>query len=458
MEHSHWVGALLLAVLAPGAVAAQFLPAPAGDFTAVCREHKGARKLDHSQYSAFDLRIEQASGAPIPADVEVTVTLDPFPKIEGKRLPMRKLDPAHWVPAEGVFRVCIEQVEAAHNPVEFTGLWTIEVQADRFQRGRIGPVELSEKERWISSHRTLRTTLVRDPKKWEASFACTSAKTEEAGLATLAKTLHGQVYLMEPRTFGATHYSALTSLAELKFSEVKKQDPKDEKSNRDNLDHALAALLNIYHALTKTASCGKPEDWFSYVDEVHVINGERFIARAKTTTNAKGEDVFDLVQRHAEEYTGFACNTSVGADSLLHKFADPGSIYWDKSTQSLSKKPETASIKTPLCEGNIQVTAARFGPKEGKHEILLDFDIDEHMALLLHFADWGKHAVTHGTDAFEMAELLTLRDRNLGLKADLGFSLIPYQSGRTLRLRGETCGQQSTSATDSRGASNVPRP
>jgi len=361
----------------------------------------------------LDVVLADASGAPLPVETGVRIGLMAFPQTQS-RPEIRDHGKASRI-ANGVYRICIPKGEG----VALKATWVITISADRFRDGSIGPTAIdADGERLMqASKRPIAMTLIRDPKQWDARFRCSADFGDNAYFSRLESTFAGDVYLAQ-HGFWKKPFVNLGSLAGSSFSDVKPKD--DVKLDRDAINRARAALLNIYHALTTNASCGggpaADRDWFSFVKEIHVIDGERFIGKAKTKEEAGGEDVFELVQRQGEQFQGFACNTSVAAPPLLHRFQDPRSAHWGNARA----RWESASVKTPLCQGNVEVTVARF---EG--ETLLDFDIDEHFAVLLHLADVGKHLATRGTDAYEMAEMLALRDRNLGRLFDPGFSLTP---------------------------------
>jgi hypothetical protein len=382
---------------------------------------------DKTDYS-LDVVLYQASGKPIPAGTKVRITLDAFPRNAQPRPEIRDGGRARPAAPEGTYEVCIPEgkgVSINGKGAMLNISWAIGISADGFRSAAIGPAALTEEGRHIqaASRRPIQTTLIRDSRRWEASFRCSDSFRDSAQFAALERTLSGDVYLKQ-HGFLRKPFVNLGSLDGPRFSDVRPKD--DVKVDRDTLNRARAALLNIYHSLTSPASCGggpgADRDWFWFVKEIHVIDGERFLAKAKTAEEAAGQDVFEAIQRQGEQFQGFACNTSVAADSILHRFEDPRSAHWDKAQHKIQGEWQSSSIKTPLCQGNIQVTAARFAD-----ETLLDFDIDEHFDILLHFADLGKHLATHGTDAYEMAEMLALRDRNLGYSYDFGFSLVPRQ-------------------------------
>lgn len=299
----------------------------------------------------------------------------------------------------------------------------------------IGTIRLKEttKEIAAADGESLSTVLVRKPEHWRAQFQCSRDLFKQPGFEALGALLAqpGDVYLRKKARLGIK-WQNLGPLSDANFS-----DPASEPD--DTLDRARAALLNIYHSLTADSEdrCigGTQGNWFKYVTAIHVLYEERVIARVEPA-------MYDRVLQQAKQYPEFACNLSFAAPATLHHFEDPRSTYWDG--RKMPNPIEATSIKTPICQGNVQVTVGKFKTEGKETEVLADFDIDEHLAFLLHSADVAQHAFTgRGTNAYEMSEMLAILHHNLEIEAGypatpvmLGYSLVPNTEKTNSQLPG----------------------
>jgi hypothetical protein len=389
------------------------------------------RALPSAGYFDMEIRLETSSGQPLDGHPHVRV----LSALDRNELEIKE-DPKQSRP--GTYTV---RVDAAREGGRSTDLsdryWQIQIAEDNYVTVYKGPMRLHlDKENMKIVPETsgdatggfITATLIRNPQKWRAKFSCDPLEGNEFDELKKVLDKSGQMYLR--RDGWRTKWARIDSLVGRSFSSPTgfEDDPE--------LDRARAALLNIYHVLNSTdgeaCSAGPMVNWFRYVDKIHVINEERFIG---VTT----EEMFNRVLQQTKQFPIFACNISFSAPSTLHKFEDRQSRYWKDGKVPLR---EVVSIKTPICQGNIQITVAKVwdGTKEQTPEFLVDFDIDDHLAFLLHSADVAKHWATgSATNAYEMGEMLTILDRNRQLIADgpwspphFGYDLVvakqPYRS------------------------------
>jgi hypothetical protein len=392
-----------------------------------------------SARSSFDddleLKVNIVSTDGVPLDPNSAVTINVIRAFDGKRLQMHG-SPTSLPEHPETFVAHIGKATADDdNAVQVTDkYWQIEVSEPRYVTTYIGPIRLKETTNAIvaSDGDMIGTVIVRDPAYWRANFQCSLDLFKKPDFKVLGALLAkpGDVYLRKKSFFG-TKWTNLGNLADSNFS-----DPVSEPD--DTLDRARAALLNIYHSLMTDSEdrCvgGAQGDWFQYVTAIHVLDEERVITRVDP-------EMYDRVVAQAKQYPQFACNLSFSAPATLHHFEDPRSTFWDG--KKMPNPVEVTSIKTPICQGNVQITVGRFRSEGKVSEVLADFDIDEHLAFLLHSGDVARHAATgRGTNAYEMREMLAVLHRNLEIQAGhpiipvmLGYSLVSKTEKRTASCR-----------------------
>jgi len=168
---------------------------------------------------------------------------------------------------------------------------------------------------------------------------------------------------------------------------------------------AKASLLNMYGLLTAEARPGTAGgNWFDGISELFLATRERIIGRIQDS-DAK---LIDRIHKgaHAARYK------SAPAVKHVDNFGEiPGFAFDPK---------KLLSIKTKDRFGNIQLTVAR-GTLDGTSTVLVDADCDENGQAFAHLLDLPKHAVTGGTNPFEVHEILAHRDP----VRDLGYLLAP---------------------------------
>lgn len=168
---------------------------------------------------------------------------------------------------------------------------------------------------------------------------------------------------------------------------------------------AKASLLNMYGLLTAEPRPGTAGgNWFDGISELLLATRERVIGRIDDS-DAK---LIERIDRgaHSGRYK------SAPAVKHVDNFREiPGFVFDPK---------KLVSIKTKDKFGNIQLTVAR-GTLDGASAVLVDADCDENGQAFAHLLDLPKHAVTGGTNPFEIHEILAHRDP----VRDLGYLLAP---------------------------------
>jgi hypothetical protein len=168
---------------------------------------------------------------------------------------------------------------------------------------------------------------------------------------------------------------------------------------------AKTSLLNMYGLLSSEERPGTAGGhWFDGITELFLATRERIIGRLDES-DAK---LIERIDRgaHGARYK------SAPAVKHIDNFREIPGFEFD------SKK--LFSIKSRDKFGNIQMTVAR-GSLGGKAAVLIDADCDENGVVFAHLLDLPKHAVTGGTNPFEIHEILVHRDP----VRDLGYLLAP---------------------------------
>lgn len=170
---------------------------------------------------------------------------------------------------------------------------------------------------------------------------------------------------------------------------------------------AKAGLLNVYTKLRLVQAPSKGRDWFSYVEEVVVIDRERIVA----VVQSEMADLIQQVRTNIEKYKDYR--------------TAPAEHHFRNMPPELNvRKSSMCSIKTVEELGNLQLTVGRGKSLTGETIFVLDADIDENGKLMAHIADVFRHVFTGGTHPFDIYEYLRL----VHGKVDVAYGLVPRTS------------------------------
>jgi hypothetical protein len=228
--------------------------------------------------------------------------------------------------------------------------------------------------------------LPRRPSHWQPVFTAWNALDES--FAGLRFALGGSP------AFRVGQFSAPVTCVGAEFDAI---DAADES-------RALAklSLLNLYARLRDERAPGTGEPWFARVRELLLATRERFVAEVDEACWAT---VRDLAERDQGAYR--EANVKLHLDNFR---AVPG----------VTGVGAAASVKTTERKANLQFSVARV-TRDGRTAYLLDADIDENGALLLHTFDLIRHAFTGGTHPVDIHECLCVAFP----ETDLGYRLSP---------------------------------
>ena len=162
-------------------------------------------------------------------------------------------------------------------------------------------------------------------------------------------------------------------------------DPADESRVLAKL-----SLLNLYSRVSVEVAPTTGQPWFTRVRELLLATRERFIAEVDETCLAT---VHTLAAK---------------AQGGYHRAKHELHIANFEEIPGVSQLTEMASVKTKEAKANLQFTVTR-AIRHGRAVCLLDADIDENGALLLHTFDLIKHAFTGGTHPVDVHEALRLK-------------------------------------------------
>lgn len=318
------------------------------------------------------------------------------------------------------------------NPAAVTEqTWQIVIYAPGYKPQFIGPLKLHpEGDRILPSEKEDRmtATLLRNGLHWRPKFACHTKPASEKLPATVRKLqniLDGkqdekrpgpqEVYLQVQRPlvlnlFGKPASIGIGTLSGIEFHQL------GSERRRQQAERARAAMLNIAHALdTKgggTCSVGAQPDWLGWVKRILFISEERVIARVSP-------GLYDALRELEQIAPAYACQSTVKASAALHTFNDPQLRALLATTGAATI---VHSVKTPVCQGNVQITVAKFQAADGE-VVLADFDIDENFTKGAHYWDVFLHAGSgRGTDPYEIYEMLLARGRHK--PEEMGYELI----------------------------------
>jgi hypothetical protein len=309
--------------------------------------------------------------------------------------------------------------------------WQIAIEAPGYKRQFLGPLLLhAEGDRIVPTEngQAMTATLLRNGQAWRAQFACHTQPAADQ-LPEAARKLRyilagkndceidgpQEVFLQVRRPlvrnlFGKPASIGIGTLSGSDFHQLG-----SEKQQRQ-AERARAALLNIAHALDTRAgegcSTGAQPVWLDWVERILLISEERVIAKVSRR-------LYDAVRELEQNTPAYACQLTVKASAALHSFNDP--VIW-KTLKIVRAASILHSIKTPVCQGNVQITVGKFQTVDGE-VVLADFDIDENFSKGAHFGDVIFHAGTgRGTDPYEVYEMLLARGRHK--PKDMGYTLV----------------------------------
>ena len=318
--------------------------------------------------------------------------------------------------------------------------WQIAIEAPGYKKHFLGPLRLHrDGDRILPTEngQPMKARLLRNGQAWRPRFAChTKPAAEDVPNAVrkLQFILAGKkdceierpqpVYLQVRRHLAHKLLGKPTSidvgtLSGLDFHML------DLKEHRQQAERARAALLNIAHALNTCAgdgcTAGEQPNWLDWVERILLISEERVIARVSP-------QLYNAVRGLEQNTPAYACQVTVKASAALHQFSDS---KLRKRLGTIRGPVMVHSVKTPVCQGNVQITAAKFQTADGE-VYAADFDIDENFKKGAHLWDVFIHFGSgRGTDPYEMYEMLLARGKHR--PKDLGYELV------RLGEQGEQC-------------------
>jgi hypothetical protein len=167
---------------------------------------------------------------------------------------------------------------------------------------------------------------------------------------------------------------------------------------------AKMALLNLFSVLSVEIDPVSGQPWFNGVEQILVIDQERFIARVSS-------DLFESVDHIAKNIHSFHDKGFFPGDSSLHT---------DNIPSDYTMIAPMVSVKCAYEQGNAQWTVVP-AMNNGNKCFLLDSDMDENSNLFLHLTDVFKHKFTGGTNPIDIHEYIVQRQKGV----DLGYQLRP---------------------------------
>ena len=167
---------------------------------------------------------------------------------------------------------------------------------------------------------------------------------------------------------------------------------------------AKMALLNLFGVLTTQQDPVTSQPWFNFVQQILVIDRERFVAIVTS-------DLYESISHILDNLDTFG---------PLGFFAADVSLHTDNIPSDFQLTAPMISAKRNYQQGNIQFTMAK-ARNAGGDCILLDCDMDEHSNILEHVGDLFVHVFTGGTHPIDIHEYIVRHQPAL----DLGYTLRP---------------------------------
>jgi hypothetical protein len=232
---------------------------------------------------------------------------------------------------------------------------------------------------------------IRDPKHWRPDFKAWSQLGHSfEGLKSKLKE-SGKVYALKGRSIEL--FSDFSNNAANAY----------DRPALDDSWRPKCALLNITRVLEGERIPARQGMWFSRVQRIRAVSGERVIAVVEAETFREVDELAS-----SRQIDVFDCGSYAWAPGREHK------RNFVNADGTRAKIKDWRSVKSPICRGNLQLTVAR---TEGG-ETLADIDMDENRTMLRHLADMYKHKWTGGTDPVQIGQVLKIHNPQL----DLGYT------------------------------------
>jgi len=227
--------------------------------------------------------------------------------------------------------------------------------------------------------------LLRDPAQWRPDF--TAWNVLSAGFDAMKAALSGHLVKLkhgpDVGVVNAGVYDGMTSPA---------------------LVLAKTALLNLFVVLNAQNDPVSENPWFSMVQQILVIDQERFVARVD-------DAFFTSIEQISTHLDDFKSQGFFPGDTSLHT---------DNIPSDYTLTAPMISVKRSFEQGNLQFTMARVTNAAG-NAVLLDCDMDEHSNIIEHVSDLFTHVFTGGTNPIDIHEYIVHHTPNI----DLGYTLRP---------------------------------
>jgi len=229
---------------------------------------------------------------------------------------------------------------------------------------------------------TSKIMLIRDPGKWLPQFALWKSLSDNRFLPL--KTV------LERSVVKTKHSPDVGKFTDEGF---------DNPPAGTQVMMAKMALLNLYAVLTDTKEpVNKTAPWFSFVQQILVIDRERFIA----LVDPQLWDIINTIKNDIGSFDTF--------------FPGETGLHLDNIPSGYTVQGEMISVKSHYEQGNLQFTMANVVNGQNQKSVLLDCDMDEHSNVILHLGDvFFRHPFTGGTDPVDIHEFIVFHDRGVNL-------------------------------------------
>ena len=167
---------------------------------------------------------------------------------------------------------------------------------------------------------------------------------------------------------------------------------------------AKMALLNLFAVLTAQKDPVSGLLWFTFVQQILVLDRERFVARVSA-------DLFESIDSILKNLPVFKKDRFFPGEVALHT---------DNIPSEFQLTAPMISAKCRYEQGNVQFTMAKVRNAKGDC-VLLDCDMDEHSNIIEHTGDLFKHVFTGGTHPIDIHEYIVHHQKGI----DLGYTLSP---------------------------------
>lgn len=349
-------------------------------------------KKDH-RWVHLEISLTDTMGKPVSGDkleIEVRRALDTKWRLDDVK-PIPQIRP-------GVYAGCIPM-----DPTDDGHMQAVTVRVAGFEPHTLPRVWMDSRRRGTEGACDSQTTvqpyrfqaeLVRQYKRWMPNFESFDSLPESLR-QLLQKS--GEIEYLPVRD-----KSKLEKIGRLSGPDFDRpRTPLEEK-----VRYAKAALLNI-HAVLRAVNPPGREKWAKSLLRLRRINEERIVAQVDP-------EMFETVTRLGRTQGPYACQEHSSVSAKLHA----------RSFEGLNPNAEyrVVSVKTPLCQGSLQLTVAGFFDKgsEKLTAAFADIDIDQNQGI----AHWIDAALQHNRKATNPLLIFDMIGELLA-GTSIGYTLVP---------------------------------